>query len=260
MFPALIRPLGWISATDPPEFVFGPVVRREISSERWEGVNGSLGCAGDFGVELETCDSAGMENPTIVDVGRAFLLDADPEEEESNEAHDFLTGGTAGVGAGVVSETVSVTVVVSGAEVISVSFCSEVRGSMEVFEETGEAECVWVKVSVSVGTSVSSAGVGSIMTGGGVTGGVGTSMALLIMSGGGRAKGEIMMPGAFAGSVGRLDQMAQVSRPKFGLDGVGADTCSCCRSPVELAWAVSTAVGGWLEEAASAVWLEASIP
>jgi len=54
--------------------------------------------------------SAGMENPTTDDVGRAFFTGPEGDDEDevegesedlSKEAHDFLTGGVAGAGAGV---------------------------------------------------------------------------------------------------------------------------------------------------------------
>ena len=57
---------------------------------------------------------------------------------------------------------------------------------------------------------------GIAATGFGDSGGVGRRRAFSTTSGGGREWGEMMMPGARDGSVGRRDQMAQPPSCGFG--------------------------------------------
>jgi len=59
----------------------------------------------------------------------------------------------------------------------------------------------------------------------GDAGGVGMSRAYWRTSGGGRARGDIMIPGAREGSCGRRDQIAQP--PTSGKDGEATGEVGC---------------------------------
>jgi hypothetical protein len=70
------------------------------------------------------------------------------------------------------------------------------------------------------GTTAVEGGVakGAVTTGFGDSGGVESRKAFSKTSGGGRERGEMMMPGARDGSVGRRDQMAQPPNCCFASD------------------------------------------
>ena len=78
----------------------GGEVRRLRSSVFLDGETATAG-EGDEAEEERA--EAGMEKPTMDEVGREFLDELEASAEaagRSNEAHDFFTAGAAGVGAG----------------------------------------------------------------------------------------------------------------------------------------------------------------
>ena len=190
----------------------------------------------------------GIENPTTVDVGRAFFPVDVPSSFFNSEAQDFLTIGAAVAGTGragcVASTSVAPTcrssatagtsagTVVDGVEgdftfegePLDIEVredigeagvaISRTEGVAAVVSVTGDEEsdvCVWT-VGGSSGISIPLSRSGSsgmlTVTWTGVSGGVGSLSASSITCGGGRARGEIIIAGAAEGSVGLLDHIA----------------------------------------------------
>lgn len=149
-------------------------------------------------------EAAATEKPTTVEVGRAFRLDWDDEDEADGwrrDAHDFFGGAGAGAAGACVTSLIS-----------SFRGSSGSFRSIDVLEEKGV--CSWVSVSVGVVVPVSSEG----RVGGGEGGGVGISRASRMMSGGGLALVDMMIPGALEGSDGRLDQTAHSTALDMAID------------------------------------------
>ena len=233
---------------------------------------------------------AGMENPTTLDVGRAFLApegapamaDAGKSAGFRSAAHDFLTGVGAGAeeettGAPTGVESVGAEIVEDGAKsafgrvvesvdgagsgagtlvgvgaadsetsgvkvVVASSFTDVVTGGSgtttdadrEVLDDAGEAGSVAVGVlsvalddedgipelvgRVAPANFGSGGGIAFATTGRGEGGGVRCVEARSTTWRGGRARGEMMMPGACLGSRGFLDQMARLIEGCAGND------------------------------------------
>lgn len=174
-----------------------------------------------------------MEKPTTEEVGRVDLeVDAEPAGPgRRREAHD-LGAGFAGAGAAGFCSGVGVAGAASGcagagfalgegAAVTDSEVLDEsgepgmgVSGAVEdsVVEDEGISTCSGGSSSEarSVESGTSSLGSSSATTGGdgdGDGGGEGKSKAPSFTFVGGRARGDIIIPGAFAGSCGLRDQM-----------------------------------------------------
>lgn len=145
-----------------------------------------------------------MEKPTMEEVGRELGFEGDAGSLRRRDAHDGF--GAAGLGAGGSSGAISG----CGVGTRWSSF-AESAAEREVFVETGEvgtevsgAVDVAGVVSVSAEETSSGVGVGRRTS---VGGGEGRASAFWMTSSGGRARGEMMTPGAEEGSEGRCDQM-----------------------------------------------------
>ena len=158
-----------------------------------------------------------MEKPTMEDVGRELGFEGDAASFRRRDAHDGL--GAAGLAAG--GSSVGGAGTISGCGVgtrCSSSFGAS-AAEMEVFVETGEAGrevsgavdvAGVVSVSAEEGGSTGvgvGTGSGRTSVGGGEGGGEGRASAFWMTSSGGRARGEMMTPGAEEGLEGRCDQM-----------------------------------------------------
>jgi len=144
MFPLLTNPRGRIFGTWPgPE---GPIVSSETSSCF---LVGRIGVAGELSTR-----PPGIENPTTVDVGRAFFPVDVASSFFNSEAQDFFTGGATGTGgAGAVTST-SVASSCGGSAMGRISAGTAVEGvegdfnsnggvlDIDVREDTGEAGVV----------------------------------------------------------------------------------------------------------------------
>jgi hypothetical protein len=211
------------------ELGLGPVVSKAISSDFLEGDTGTVGLEDEV-------EPAGMENPITEDVGRALRgtgpedgAAGDEEEEEvgvrRRSAHDFLAvaGTTSGTSWGGAGEGVEV-----GSEATTLEEVTEEDSTSSAggrFETSSSSSAVSIVVSW-VMTSDSSITTGRMVVDwdgelGWDGGGVLRSKACWTTSGGGRARGEIMILGAWAGSWGRRDQIAHFA---IGLT-TGSDVC-----------------------------------
>ena len=210
----------------------GPVVR---SARRSDFLLGDAGIDGGASV-------AGTEKPTTDEMGRALgALDADaPAGDRRSDAHDLggsfaAVGNTAGgvrlagttissLGGATVStfgdsgddlpllgETAAIdneVFVDRGDSGMGVSGAVEHAGVVSVADEEGTSACSG-EVRVDTFNSPSSSWVNFVVReGGGEGGGVGRSIAFCMTSCGGRARGDIMIPGASEGSCGLRDQIA----------------------------------------------------
>jgi hypothetical protein len=112
------------------------------------------------------------------------------------------------VGTGGVSDTVETSVSVEDT-VSGRSLRGDSAGSEASFCSPSGVACVDKRSEGATATALSGVAGRSIITGFGDSGGVETRRAFSSMSCGGRERGEIMMPGARDGFVGRRDQIAQ---------------------------------------------------
>jgi hypothetical protein len=215
MFPVLMSPRGRILTGE--DAALGPVVRSARRSDFW---------LGDTGIGDGT-SAAGTEKPMTDEVGRVLGLDADataPVGGRRRDAHDFGGGfeevdDVAATGALTSSQaTVSTfgdcdsdlpllgeaaamdtdVLVDKGEPGIGVLGAVEHAGVVSVADEEGTSACSSeVRVdsfdSLSRGNSLAGEGKGD-------AGGVGSSIAYWMTSCGGRARGDIMIPGACEGS------------------------------------------------------------
>lgn len=252
MLPVLINPLGRILGA--PLAAAGPDPATPDSS-----ANNSDFLVGDTAGPpgADAASAPGIENPTTDDVGSAFgarplgAVDEEPagRRREAQDLGGCLAVVSAGVGgavevkAGAVIAVSSVSVSVAGAGAGSPSDflrsgdVEEAGASeTEVLVDNGDPGTTGVSgavehagvVVVSVAVAETGSGSGDIFSsttgnwgeGGGEGDGVRNSIALEIIFCGGRARGEIMIPGACVGSRGLLDQIAQSS---FGAGVAGSE-------------------------------------
>lgn len=102
-----------MTVTDVVELGLGPLVSKVIRSDFLEGDTGTTGLEGEAEV------AAGIENPTIDDVGRVLRVAEVEDEVEEGEgrrssAHDFLTtGGGNGTGGGASASSLAVSDIIS---------------------------------------------------------------------------------------------------------------------------------------------------
>jgi hypothetical protein len=235
MFPVLMSPRGRIFGGE--DGALGPVVRSARRSDF---------LLGDTGID-DGGSMAGTEKPTTDEIGRALgALDADASAgDRRSDAHDlggcFATvGNTAGgsvrlAGATICSlggATVSTfgdsgddlpllgeaaaidneVFVDRGDSGMGVSGAVEHAGVVSVADEEGTSACSGeVRVDTFNSPPPSSSWGNSVFREGGGEGeggGVGRSIAFCMTSCGGRARGDIMIPGASEGSCGLRDQIA----------------------------------------------------
>jgi len=144
MFPLLTNPRGRIFGTWPgPE---GPVASSEASSCF---LVGRIGVAGELSTR-----PPGIENPTTVDVGRAFFPVDVTSSFFNREAQLFFTEGVTGTGGAGVVTSASVASSCGGSATVGISAGAAVEGvegdfnsngdvlDIEVREDTGEAGVV----------------------------------------------------------------------------------------------------------------------
>ena len=258
----------------------GSVVRRLTSSLFLEG---GTGCGGGRSL-------AGMEKPTMEEVGRAFLREVEelPPEGRRREAQDFLTGGAVAAGGGVGVDSAGVVGAASGAAettgVASLSSVSSTAGSstagtstlasstgtaevdtdvlldagdpgivgvsaFSVTEDDGTVELVWDDTT-SVMDSAGGRRVfffGFAGDDGGDIGGVLVSAAPSTILGGGHARGDMMIPGACAGSRGLRDQIDQVCKGGWvlSIDASSDGNDSCKNVNTGFCWGGVGEAGGF---------------
>lgn len=241
MLPVLISPLGRIFGAPPLLAALGPEPDPATPDNRASNSDFLVGeTAGPPGADVAS--APGIENPTTEDVGRALgarplgAVDDEPAGRR-RDAHDLggclaVAGGAAEVDAGEVTAGSSIAgaaTVVDSVSGLARSGDEDEAGASEteVFVDNGDPGTTGVSgaveqagvvvVSVAV-AETSSAGSGDIVSSSGATGegggegdGVRSSIALEMILCGGRARGEMMIPGAWVGSRGLRDHIAQFS-------------------------------------------------
>jgi hypothetical protein len=133
------------------------------------------------------------------------------ETEVDEERGEERTGG--------VSETVEISV--SEEETVSgKSLRGDSAGSEESFSGSSGAACMDEGAGGVTAVVSRVVAIGEALVGLGDSGGVESWRAFSRTSGGGRERGEMMIPGARDGFVGRRDQMAQPPNCCFEIDAV----------------------------------------